>query len=1636
MKRLIVLLVVLCSFASTSKASHILGGEIGWTCLPTGKYIFYMTVYRDCTGINFNYTDETITIVGAPLPKDASGSSFDKITMKPDSNRWQAERNGDTSPRCTNQYGNPNTCDNGDQGSVQQFFYTSAALTLAGQPNRAGWKFYWESACCRPGDVTNVTTTGTMLLRAEMYRTPGSNDKDPCTDSSPEFKSLPTTSVCRGYEFTYNSTAIDSDLDSLIYSWDRPYNPPLQNPDPLVYKAGYSPTNPTPDKTFDIKNIPSTLGPLSGVINMAVYSGVTTQKFLTVIKVDSYRDGQKIATVYREIPVSVFSCPALPNGKTNNPPEVFIDGVKADGLIIDITAGQEVRLPLQVKDLDVTGIGTQLQNVTLVPDGLLFTRDRTIGPNPVTDPGSPCQVTYGAGKNLVVEPCAYLQNKTPFLDVGTSPPERKISGLSGLATEFVWETSCAHIQTKTGVPGTLEGIYNFVMRVSDDHCPIPAINYPTITVRVKDPIPLTEPIMKGIDVDLNGEITYQWVPAIDSAFTFEKYIVESATSLNGVAPATWNNLNNNLKDFQQEKKNVNFQLFFNVNPLDPTSPRNILNKRDRDWYMRMRAVSGCTDDVESPNSDRVRVMESEIVSSGGFPNPVQSRATVTWNRPKGVNAKTYPYFHYESPTHFYIWENDSISNGGVADPANWYLRGDTNATTYSIGSNVCMDYIGLRIEARDTVITWKQGNAPSPRLDSLDTLVYSTFSTIDTIYMVTPGRIPRPKLDTIEVKANGDVYIRGDRAAAGTAGTFNLYNSVVDPDSLLASLELAIEDSVQIAGQNADNKIRRLIVEAVDICNASVRENSFVYTTILPTGSFQAACPPTYTLNWNEPLGFNTAIKSYRILVDTTGTGNNFFQAASNDGTSTSLVVPVIQGTEYMFKVIATDNEGAVNISAIHTFTVPTGLPTNEVPSVPELRCTFVEDDGSVLLSFNRNDRDSTKNGQGYRIEYRRNNGAWQNFAGAGLINYDADKTDGDQGDTSALITGIDAQTARYDFRAAILGGCDGNTIDGWSNVISSIFIEATAFPNDPSKRGNVEWNSTNVDYNSTYSLYKDTFNLRYAPTLLTLGLDTTSVVDNDNGDICFGAQNYYVTIEDEFSKCISRSNIDSALYVDNFPPEPLDLNYISYDRVTGGIRAYWTRDTDSDTDSLFFTTTDGFNSGLQAYKAIGEEDYRAEEYLIPFTTLDARDSAVVVGALAQDECGNRSAEEDLTFHKSMDVEVQWNVCDSSMQITWTPYEGFNEDFDVEYTVYFDSSAAGFNNVAAIPESQGTLDTTFNHKIEVGDKVYRYFVEAVSTDPATANSGFVSASNVDSDFAIYEDVPRYGYLTFATVEDRVVNLEYYKDTLINVKGYNIFRGTDKNLMNRIGYIDFQTVKDDEIIDFTDANVDVSSFSYFYKIQVQNACDEPVDTSNLGRSILLNVKPDNEAVTNTLTWNEYVEWDSTVAYYNIYRGVDTEPTNQIYDVVPPSNDEFNLFVDDVYDDLFSIGKFCYRVEAIQGQVTNAATNGFPNDLQPAISKSNVVCVTQEPLFYIPNAFAPDGVNKTFGPKGQFFDFSLYEMVIFNRWGEEVYRTRDINKGWDGTYNGEIAQLGSYVYTIRFIDADGDEHRRKGTVTLVK
>jgi gliding motility-associated-like protein len=91
-----------------------------------------------------------------------------------------------------------------------------------------------------------------------------------------------------------------------------------------------------------------------------------------------------------------------------------------------------------------------------------------------------------------------------------------------------------------------------------------------------------------------------------------------------------------------------------------------------------------------------------------------------------------------------------------------------------------------------------------------------------------------------------------------------------------------------------------------------------------------------------------------------------------------------------------------------------------------------------------------------------------------------------------------------------------------------------------------------------------------------------------------------------------------------------------------------------------------------------------------------------------------------------------------------------------------------------------------------------------------------------------------------------------------------------------------------------------------------------------------------------------------------------------------------------------------------------------------------------VFYVPNAFTPndDGINDTFSGKGIFI--TKYEMMIFDRWGNLIFFTDDLNKPWDGKANfgSEIAQMDVYVWKVTLTDVFNRVHKYMGRVTLVK
>ena len=68
--------------------------------------------------------------------------------------------------------------------------------------------------------------------------------------------------------------------------------------------------------------------------------------------------------------------------------------------------------------------------------------------------------------------------------------------------------------------------------------------------------------------------------------------------------------------------------------------------------------------------------------------------------------------------------------------------------------------------------------------------------------------------------------------------------------------------------------------------------------------------------------------------------------------------------------------------------------------------------------------------------------------------------------------------------------------------------------------------------------------------------------------------------------------------------------------------------------------------------------------------------------------------------------------------------------------------------------------------------------------------------------------------------------------------------------------------------------------------------------------------------------------------------------------------------------------------------------------------------------VPNAFTPNGdsYNNTFQPV--LFEDQVYEMWIYNRWGEQIYYTEELNASWDGSYQGVLVPDGMYVWKIKY------------------
>lgn len=88
-------------------------------------------------------------------------------------------------------------------------------------------------------------------------------------------------------------------------------------------------------------------------------------------------------------------------------------------------------------------------------------------------------------------------------------------------------------------------------------------------------------------------------------------------------------------------------------------------------------------------------------------------------------------------------------------------------------------------------------------------------------------------------------------------------------------------------------------------------------------------------------------------------------------------------------------------------------------------------------------------------------------------------------------------------------------------------------------------------------------------------------------------------------------------------------------------------------------------------------------------------------------------------------------------------------------------------------------------------------------------------------------------------------------------------------------------------------------------------------------------------------------------------------------------------------------------------------------------------------FVPTAFSPNGD----GQNDMFFVHGINpamdaEIIIFNRWGQQVFQTKDMSWGWDGNKGSEACPSGVYAYFLKAVNADGTTEIKSGNITLMR
>jgi hypothetical protein len=693
------------------RASHVLGGEISYRCLGGGLYEFNMRLYRDCTGIPWNEGNQVIQHNVPGLPPIAM------IRLPGDSGVF------DASQGCPggnfNCGGNP-TGGTGQAGTVAAQVYRGFLnMSTAPAPPAVGYVFTMNSIQINVrNNNNNMNPQGSGLtLRVIMYpyiNTATGLALTPAQmcDNAPSFLEPPVALQTLNPldTVTFNNFATDVDLDSISFHMDLPWRGVFT---PLNFTGTFSLTNPWPGI------IPVPLGPPTGNVAIDPAGGVITFRpttlgnWLACIRVDAWRCGQRIASIFRDFQMQIVPpVPGRPVYDPNNPDVTAQRAPQIDGYFIDPVTGR-VRYDLTYYSGDTVIIPIQARDdyPTFTPAGL-FQPDSMY----VTFAGLPVSTTNSATSGCPFPPCMTIRginDPNPPAPVLNAPTPLSINrgggpvnlgrgyrGILQVGAKLVWFPNCNNLpENNFNSCGQIIASNQVAISAVDNNCPISGKTVVTYTFRVKALPVLPAPFFYGVSVDstnrgatLYFHLDYDSV-TVDPLDTINFFGYNRNTDFlraRAKSVARRRASFEKYRIYRSTTRNGPYVLYDSISVIDTYSWRdNNVNLNNNEYYYYITTVSGCGAQESRP-TDTLKTISFSLNN-----NIFLGRAELRWDSTAEVHNRGY----FPNATGKYLIQRAM----GTSVSASWAnIDSVIDLYTYIQSVSVCNDSLFYRVGLVDT----------------------------------------------------------------------------------------------------------------------------------------------------------------------------------------------------------------------------------------------------------------------------------------------------------------------------------------------------------------------------------------------------------------------------------------------------------------------------------------------------------------------------------------------------------------------------------------------------------------------------------------------------------------------------------------------------------------------------------------------------------------------------------------------------------------------------------------------------------------------------------------------------------------------------------------------------------------------